>query len=124
MEFLSVEDAPTLIAVRIDDKILAEDMAELSRRVEQIVSRGQKVRIYVEVPAFPTLTWDALKEDLGLGLRHFGDFEAKIVVTDMGWTEPVAKFFDALFPSVDLRVFSTAQRHQALAAARGEPTPT
>jgi hypothetical protein len=124
MDFLELQDAPTVIAIRLDGKIVAEDMEEISRRVEDITSRGDKVRIYVEVKAFPTLTWEALKEDLGLGIRHFRDFEAKIVVTDMSWTDPVARVFDAIFPSIDLRVFPTAQRQQALAAARGEPTPT
>jgi len=119
VDFLNTDDAPNLIALRITDKIQRADMEEITRRVEQITARDQKVRIYVEVESFPRITWDALKEDLDLGIKHFRDFEAKIVVTDMTWTEPLTRVFDALFPSFDLRQFRFAERDEALAYAKG-----
>ena len=120
MEFIDTDDAPNVIAIRIPDPLQRSDIEEISRRVEEIAARDQKVRIYVELESFPTISWEALKEDLGLGIRHFRDFEAKIVVPDMTWTEPITKVFDALFPSFDLKQFPLAEKEEALAWAKGK----
>lgn len=119
MEFLNIDDAPNLIAVRMDGKIEKSDIEEITRRVEEITGRGEKVRLYVEVDSFPMISWAALKEDLGLGIRHWSDFEAKAVVTGMAWSEHLAKLADSLFPAFQVRRFSPEQRDEALAWAKG-----
>ena len=124
MEFLNTDDAPNLIAVRLDGTIERADMDEIARRVETIAGRGQKVRLYVEMESFPRMTWEALKEDLGLGLRHFNQFEAKAVVTDIAWTEAVAKVADSLFPAFHIRQFGSDRRDEALAWAKGPADPS
>lgn len=115
MHIIPTDDAPNVIAIRLDRKIEGDDMRAIRDRVEEITGRGRKVRVYVEMDGFPKLTWEALKEDLGMGFEHFGDFERKAVVTDMAWTEHLAKIANALFPSIEARRFAPEEKDQAMA---------
>ena len=103
-----------ILAIRIDGKIETKDMESFLREAETRMSRHEKLRVYVEFEKFPTISLQALWEDLKFVLPNFKRFEAKAVVADMEWAEKLTEFVDRLFPSIHLRLFDKDEGEKAM----------
>ena len=75
-------DADNVIGMRIDGRIVAEDMDRIAAMVEEKLTRFDKLRVYVEVPSFEGISIEGFFKDLQLGLRHWHRFEKEAVVSD------------------------------------------
>ena len=115
-------DEVRVLGMRIGEKITDDDMQLLIETAEMklaALGAGGRLRIYVEVDSFRGIGLDALIKDLKFGLSHFRDFECKAVVSDKAWMARMAKVCDPLFPSIELRHFSTEDRGAARAWVSG-----
>jgi len=114
MELVELDD-DRVVGVRIDGGIDDDEMKRLWDEIEVRLERHDRLRVYVEVERMGRIGPEALVEDIRRGLRHFRRFERKAVVADARWMTVLAKLFDPLVPSLDVRVFPTADRDQAIA---------
>ena len=115
-------DSERVLGMRIGGKISDDDMKLLIETAEMKLAAlgdGGRLRIYVEVDSFGGIGLDALIKDLKFGLSHFRDFECKAVVSDKAWMGRMTRIFDPLFPSIELRHFSTEERAAARAWVSG-----
>jgi len=53
-------------------------------------------------------------------LKHFRRFERKAVVSDATWLNRLASLLDPLFPTIELRTFTSEERDAAIAWASEE----
>ena len=63
-------DEDNVVGMRIDGRIVAEDMDRIAALVEEKLARHDKLRVYVEVPSFEGISIEGFFKDLQLGLRH------------------------------------------------------
>ena len=102
------------VGVRIKDKISAQDIENISRIVEEKFNEFDKLSIYVEVENFEGISIEAFFKDLKFGIKHFGKFDKKAVVTDKSWMVRLAEVSDKLFSSIEIRCFSFDDKEEAL----------
>ena len=114
MDFVQIE-ADNVIGIKIDGKIVKPDLEKVFTVVEEKLATHPKLRIYVEVESFEGISLDALIADLKFALPKMNKFERKAVVSDQGWMKPIIEVGDKLFPSIDVKLFTRAERDAALA---------
>ena len=107
-----------LIGCKIDGKINTEDIEKLATYIEDKLLKNKKLRIYVEVTKLEGISLEALFKDLRLGIKHFSNFDKKAIVTDKEWMKRVAAIADKLFPNIEVKCFSFAEKEKALAWAK------
>lgn len=114
MKIIELDD-DRVIAVRIDGRISDDEMTTLWDEIDLRLARHDTLRVFVEVEMMGMIGPEALLEDMRRGLRHFKRFERKAVVSDAAWMAKLAKVFDPVFPTIQLRTFPTAERDTAIA---------
>jgi hypothetical protein len=105
-------------AVRVEGKLVSDDIAVAMATLDERLSRPGDVRCYLEAEDMDGVTIGAMLKDVLYGLRHIGDvarFDRFAIVADQPWLHTLAKFEDKLLIGVEVRAFPPEQR----AAARG-----
>ena len=104
--------AENIIALKTIGKITALDIANLVDRLEAILSKGQKARLYVDLTRYEGSHLPVVKEKLA----HFGTFwhgiERCAYVVDSGWMPKAIDLVDAVTP-MHLRAFGADQDQEA-----------
>lgn len=100
-------DADNVIGMRIDGRIVAEDMDRIAAMVEEKLTRFDKLRVYVEVPSFEGISIEGFFKDLQLGLRHWHRFEKEAVVSDEQWMHKLAPLGGHLVSGLEVKVFAS-----------------
>jgi len=116
MELIALDD-DRVVGVRIDGRIDDDEMERLWDEIDERLERNEKLRVFVEVEKMGMIEPEALVEDLRRGLRHLKRFERKAVVSDARWMATLAKIFDPIFPTIQVKVFPTSERDAAVAWA-------
>ena len=103
-----------VVAVAGRGKVTKADYEEvLLPRVEQMLGRHDKLRLYYELGEdFEGIEAGAVWEDLKVGLEHFSRWERVAVVTDVAWIGQTIRAFGLLFPA-EIRIFSQSEVRQA-----------
>lgn len=119
-------DAPAhVVAFEIDGTVTAPDMDDLYNAVERATDGKGPVHIYGEIHGVGGLTLDAVgtsfKRGAGLFAR-IGRVKRYAVVSDAGWIRTLAELEGAVIPGLEVRVYRTAEREDALAWASEPPT--
>lgn len=103
-----------VVGFRIDGKINADDISRISDLIEARLERNPKLRIYAEVKRVSGMSIEAFLKDITFSLRHFRDFEREAIVSDTAWVKKLADIGDKMFPSIEVRHFSTSEKDEAL----------
>jgi hypothetical protein len=106
-----------VVGVKIDGKIQKADIQAIEAAFAHKFEQFDRVGIYVEVAHLGGITLDALVEDLKFGLSKFQRFAKKAVVSEQQWMNKVAVVSDKLFPSIEVKHFSFAEKADAIAWA-------
>lgn len=104
-----------VVGFRIDGKINADDVSRITDVIEARLERYPKLRVYAEVERFSGMSVEAFLKDLTFSLRHIKDFEREAIVSDAVWLKRLALIGDRIFPSVEVRHFSKAEKEEARA---------
>jgi hypothetical protein len=108
-------DADQVVGVQIDGTIHKADIESIEQAFEERFSRFDKVSIYVEVVNLGGITLNALVEDLKFAFSKFSRFEKKAVVSEHQWMGQLAEIGDKLFPSIQVKHFSSDEKEAAIA---------
>lgn len=106
--------ASNVIGCKIIGKIETSDFEHVSSTAEEKLKKHQKLRVYTEIESLEGVSLEALVKNLQFTWQHFGDFEKEAIVSGEQWLEMLANISDRLFPSLEVRHFSPAQKDQAL----------
>ena len=99
------ESSGLVVGYSIDEKLTREEMQQLARELEkEIAATKGRIRVLLDVKAFPYGDWGAFWEDLKFDARHAKHIERCAVVGDRDWERPLVKVLGALTPT-DTRYF-------------------
>lgn len=104
-----------VVGVKIDGKIQKADIQAIEAAFAEKFERFERVCIYVEVANLGGITLEALLEDLKFGWSKFQRFAKKAVVSEHQWMDTLAIVGDKLFPSIEVKHFSFADKDDAIA---------
>lgn len=112
---------PGVLGFEVDGVLHADDYRDLLLpAVEEVIRRGEKVRIVLVFSRFDGLSGGALWQDLKMGVDHLTRWERIALVTDIDWMTHLAALFGWMTPG-DLRRYPLAEREAAIAwAAAGD----
>ena len=113
IEILDV-GAGNIIGCKIDGKIDNDDILKISRLVDDKIQIYTKLRVYVELINLEGISFEALMNDLKLAVKHYSKFERKAVVTDKNWIHTISPIAGRLFPGIEVKCFSFADRDSAV----------
>lgn len=103
-----------VVGFRINGKISADDVSRVTDVIEARLRRHPKLRVYAEVDRFSGMSMEAFFKDISFSLRHLRDFEREAIVSDAAWLRRLAGIGGKMFPGIEVRHFSTAEKDQAL----------
>lgn len=121
-----LESAKHLVALKISDSVTAEDVSKAYAATQSALDSNERISFFAEIEPSMGLTLKGLYKDLSEGLKHFGSlskYYRAAVVTDKGWLGAMARVEGLVFSSIDVRVFSPAERDKAFAWASEAPEP-
>ncbi|MGI9553913.1 MAG: STAS/SEC14 domain-containing protein [Thermodesulfobacteriota bacterium] len=113
IEILDFESEKVL-GIIMKGKIDSDDIEQVSEIVESKLEKFDKLSIYVEVESFGGISVEAFFKDLKLGIRNFGKFDKKAVVTDKTWMKKLGEVSDKLFSSIEIKCFSFDEKEDAV----------
>lgn len=94
-------DNEKVLGVAISGKISTGDIDKTVKLAEQEFKNSEKLSIYVEMESFEGISLEAFFKDLKFGVKNFGKFDKKAVVTDKAWVKKLGEFSDKLFGSIE-----------------------
>lgn len=105
--------AGNIVGLRIDGRISGDAYDEVRRTIDAKLATHDKLRIYVEVPAFEGMSAEAFFKDLKFGLKNWDRFEREAVVSDQTWVQNVSTVAGKLWPGIEVRTFASAEAEAA-----------
>src|SRR5687767_5546239 len=118
-----------VVAFKFTGGMTAADVETAYEATEEALNKHDRISVYGDFDASFGLSIEGLIKDLMKGLSSFGSlsrFYRAAVVTDSGWLGTLARVEGLVFSSVQVRVFSSAERDKAFlwASEKPEPIPT
>lgn len=113
IEILDFENE-RVIGIVMKEKIETNDIEQVSKLVEEKLEKFDKLSVYVEVESFEGISIEAFFKDLKLGIKNFGRFDKKAVVTDKTWMKKIGEVSDKLFSSIEIKCFPFDQKEEAV----------
>ncbi|BDQ36448.1 hypothetical protein SYK_08080 [Pseudodesulfovibrio nedwellii] len=103
------------VGIKISGKITKDGMEEVIKKVKTTMGKtDERLNIYVELDKWEGFTLAALYEDIKFALPNMRRFAKEAIVTDKGWITNLVKVSDKLFPSIELRTYTTEEKGEAL----------
>jgi len=99
-------DNEKILGVAIKGRISTEDIEKTAKLAEEKFKNSEKLSVYVEMENFEGISLEAFFKDLKFGVKNFGKFDKKAVVTDKTWVKRLGEFSDKLFGSIEIKCFS------------------
>src|SRR4051812_1867980 len=121
-----LESPKHLIAGKISGKLTASDIEKAYAAVREALKENERVSFFAEITDDLGFTAEGLIKDLTEGVKSLGTlskFYRAAIVTDKGWLGALARVEGLVFSSIDVRVFSPADRDKAFAWASETPEP-
>lgn len=115
LELLSAPDH--VAAFRFEDTISADDYARVRSEIEARLARHARIGIYVDLMHCRGISPRALLRDVrfGFAMRYQIDrFARSSLVTDKAWLQRSVEAAAYFLPAIEVRVFSAAERTNAL----------
>ena len=116
-----------VIALTISGKITGADLELIMDRLDQIMSRHDKVHVFVETQGISGIEVSGLPSYMTRALPLFGKldrFGRVAVVADQAWVRVGTRLESALLPNISYRTYMPEERDEALAWVTGADPPT
>lgn len=113
IELLSVGTG-NVIGYRIKGKIETDDFDRIASFIEENLKTHDKLRIFAEIESIEGMSLEAFVKDLKFGLKNYNRFEKAAVITDKDWIRKIVEIEGKLFPGIDAKFFSFAEKHAAM----------
>lgn len=116
LEILST-DAPHVVALRAGGRVTADELQRAIDAIEACKASQPRVSLYTEIDELRWMTATALLRDLGYGLTQLGELDhyyRAAIVTDKRWIRPIAEFENLLFKPLEVKVFATQDKDDAM----------
>lgn len=110
-------DEPHVVGFRMDGKIDDESYHAAVAAIEAALAANETINIYAEFVSLSGMALDVFFENFKVKFEMFRQiekFKKEAIVTDKRWVEKVAGVADKLFPSMEIRHFSYAEKVPAL----------
>ena len=117
-----IEGPDDVIALKISDKISGEDLEAIMDRVEAVMTRHEKVHVFVETQAIHGIEILALPSHVARAFPLFGKlgrFGRVAVVADQAWIRVGTRLESAILPNISYRTYMPEERNEALAWVTG-----
>lgn len=124
IEFL--QSSKHLVAMKFSGDLTAEDVERAYKAIEDAMKEDRRISVFAEMDPSVNLTFEGLFKDMVAGLSQIGRLKRYFraaIVTDKGWMATMARVEGLVFTSVDIRVFTPAEREKAFAWATEPPEP-
>jgi hypothetical protein len=108
-----------VVALRASGRLDENDIEGAIQAVEAALARQDRIAVLAEIDV-TGMSPGALARDLGYGLgkiRELYRFPRAAVVTGQEWVRWIARIEDSIFPQIEVRTFTPAERDEALAWA-------
>jgi hypothetical protein len=121
---LDLLDSPDdVIALTISGKITGGDLEAIMDRVDDVMSRHDKVHVFVETRTINGIEVSGLPSYMSRALPLFGKldrFGRVAVVADQAWVRAGTRLESALLPGINYRTYMPDERDEALAWVTGK----
>lgn len=121
-----LESPKHLVAMKLSGSLTADDIEKAYKATKEALDGNERISFFAEVGDTMSLTFEGLVKDLFEGISQIGKiskYYRAAVVTDKGWLGALARFEGLVFCTIDVRVFSKAERDKAFAWASETPEP-
>jgi len=112
------DGADDVLAVKVSHKITGADLDAIMDRLDAIMSRHDKVHVFVETAAIDAIELAGLAGYVGRAMPLFGKlhrFGRVAVVSDQAWIRLGTQLESAVLPFVSYRTFTPDRRDEAYA---------
>jgi hypothetical protein len=108
---------PGVIGFEAKGKLEASDYTDvLAPAIQQVIDRGDDVRIVLVFETFDGLSGGAMWQDMKIGVGHLTRWKRIALVTDVEWMIHLTTLFGWMTPG-ELKHFPLAERDEAIAWA-------
>ena len=123
---LELLDSPDdVIALRMSHKITGNDLTAIMDRLDDMMSKQDKVHVFVETRSIDGIEVSGLPSYMTRALPLFGKldrFGRVAVVADQAWVRVGTRLESALLPNISYRTYMPGERDEALAWVMGAQT--
>lgn len=116
---LELLDSPDdVIALRMSHKITGNDLTVIMDRLDDMMSKQDKVHVFVETHSIDGIEVSGLPSYMTRALPLFGKldrFGRVAVVADQAWVRVGTRLESALLPNISYRTYLPGERDEALA---------
>ena len=120
---LELLDSPDdVIALRLAHKITGADLDAIMDRVDQVMSKHEKVHIFVETQSINGIEVSAFPSHMKRAMPLFGKldrFGRVAVVADQAWMRVGTRLESAILPNISYRTYMPDEREEALTWVTG-----
>ena len=116
------ETEGAFVAVRVTDRIDAEDFKAIASTLERAIGEHGKARLFWEMRDFHGWTASGLWADTKFDLRHANGFSRISMVGEANWHEWMTKLMKP-FTSAELKYFEIQHRDSGMAWAEKTDLP-
>jgi len=103
------------VGMKVSGKITKDGMEQVVEKVKAMMEKtDDRLNIYVELDKWEGFTLAALYEDIKFALPNMRRFAKEAIVTDKSWIANLVKVSDKLFPSIELKTYTTEEKGEAL----------
>jgi SpoIIAA-like len=109
-----------VIGFEAKGKLAASDYSDvLSPAIQEVIDRGDDVRIVLVFEKFDGLSGGAIWQDMKMGVGHLTRWKRIALVTDVEWMIHLTSLFGWMTPG-ELKHFPLAARQEAIAWAAAD----
>jgi hypothetical protein len=127
IELIPFEEAH-IVGIRLDGRFDDEGFGAVVAAIDTAQANNDKINIYAEAVSIGGMSIDTFLETIKVKFNYLkasDKFEKEAIVSDKRWLESLIKVGDKLFPSIEVRYFSSEEKEAALAyvkaGVRAEP---
>jgi hypothetical protein len=121
-----LESPKHVVALRLSGDLTAADIEQAYKATDDALKKRDRISFFADIDPSTQLTFEGLAKDIVEGVKQWGKlskYYRAAVVTDKGWLSAMARVEGIVFSSIDVRVFSHAERDKAFAWAVETPKP-
>jgi len=112
IEIIPLEEG-NIVGLRLNGRIEDGEFDEVTKKIEEMLKKHKKLRVYAEVEEIGGMSVNTLMKDIHFKLKHWRDFEKEAIVSDKSWLEAWIGIADKLFPHIEVKHFSTDGKEKA-----------
>jgi hypothetical protein len=112
-----IDSPDDVIAVEVSEKITGSDLEAIMDRLNEVMSKHDKVHVFVETRAIDGIEISSLPSYMARAMPLFGKlhcFGRVAVVADQAWVRVGTRLESALLPNISYRTYMPEERDEAL----------